>query len=380
MESGYNYYEQSDDITMDGSAMPETPPASAITAGSLPPPVADASVWRGTDLAGDGSWLERLDEAVPEIEAAARAVLDQGIAIPDITASRFPLPGFATRLDEIKRQVMEGRGFALLRGLPVERWPIELSAIAYYGLGAHLGSARSQNAKGHVLGHVKDLGRDPSDPSARIYQTNARQTFHTDSCDIVALLCLKRARSGGESMLVSGMAVYNEVRERDPELAAELFQFNAVDRRGEVPAGMQPYYWASPLTWYEGRLTVHYQRQYIDSAMRFAELPRLSERRIAALDLFDSVCNDPAMRLEMAFMPGDIQLVHNHTLLHDRLGFTDWAEPERRRHLLRLWLAPADARPLPDHFAARFGSVTPGDRGGVVTPDTVSMKAPLDAE
>src|SRR5690606_17035720 len=134
--------------------------------------------------------------------------------------------------------------------------------------------------------------------------------------DIVGLLCLKRAKSGGESMLVSGMAVYNEARARDPELAAELLQFNAVDRRGEVPAGMQPYYWSSPLTWFEGQLTVHYQRQYIDSAMRFAELPRLTAKRVAALDLFDSICNSPEMRLEMAFMPGDIQFVHNHVLLH----------------------------------------------------------------
>jgi hypothetical protein len=360
--------------------MPDTPPVSTITAENLPPPVTGPSAWRGADIAGDTDWLVSLDDHVAEIEAAANAVLSQGLAIPDITAERFPLPRFAARLAAIARDVLTGRGFVLLRGLPVERWPVALSAVAYYGLGAYLGSARSQNAKGHVLGHVKDVGRDPADPSARIYQTSARQTFHTDSCDIVGLLCLKRAKAGGESMLVSGMAVYNEMRLRDPALAAELFQFNAVDRRGEVPGGQQPYYWASPLTWHAGLLTVHYQRQYIDSAMRFAEVPRLSAKRIAALDLFDSICNDPAMRLEMAFLPGDIQLVHNHTLMHDRLGFTDWPEPERRRHLLRLWLAPADARPLPPHFAARFGSVTPGDRGGVITADTVAMTAPLDAE
>jgi hypothetical protein len=360
--------------------MPDSPPDVAITASTLPPPVLGAPAWRGVDLAGDDSWLVRLRDAdLAEIELAARGVLDRGLGIVDVTADRFPLPGVGPKLAAVGDAVLHGRGFVLLRGLPVQRWAVELSAVAYYGLGAHLGSARSQNAKGHVLGHVKDLGRDPADPSARIYQTNARQTFHTDSCDIVGLLCLKRARSGGESMLVSGMAAYNEMRGRDPELAAELFQFNAVDRRGEVPAGMRPYYWASPLTWHAGLLTVHYQRQYIDSAMRFAELPRLTEKRIAALDLFDRVCNEPDMRLEMAFLPGDIQLVHNHVLLHDRLGFEDWPEPERRRHLLRLWLAPRDARPLPPHFAARFGSVTPGDRGGVITPDTVAMTAPLDA-
>ncbi|MEQ9641764.1 MAG: TauD/TfdA family dioxygenase [Alphaproteobacteria bacterium] len=348
-----------------------------ITPGTLPPTVAGPSAWRGTDMAADPSWLVELDDdALAEIETAARAALATG-DIAAITASDFPLPDFAPRLAQIVEDVMTGRGFVLLRGLPVERWPLEVAAAAYFGLGAHIGSARSQNAMGHLLGHVCDLGRDPADPSARIYQTNARQTFHTDSCDIVGLLCLKRARSGGESMLVSGMAVYNEVRRRDPELAAELFETNAIDRRGEVPVGMKGYYTCAPLTWHEGQLTVHYQRRYIDSAQRFDDAPRLTDKRIAALDLFDSVCEAPDMRLEMAFEPGDIQLVHNHVLLHDRLGFEDWDEPARRRHLLRLWLAPTAARPLPAHFAQRFGSVTPGNRGGVVTPATVEMCAPL---
>ncbi len=348
-----------------------------ITAETLPPPIEDASAWRGTDMAKDTSWLVSLDEdTIAEIEAAARTALAAG-DIAKITAERFPLPGFAQKLVGIVDDVMRGRGFALLRGLPVDRWPLEVSAAAYFGLGAHIGSARSQNAMGHLLGHVSDLGRDPADPSARIYQTSARQTFHTDSCDIVALLCLKKAKAGGESMLVSGMAAYNEVRRREPELAAELFQTNAIDRRGEVPVGMKGYYTCAPLTWHEGHVTVHYQRRYIDSAQRFEDAPRLTDKRIAALDLFDNVCEAPEMRLEMAFEPGDIQFVHNHVLLHDRLGFEDWPEPERRRHLLRLWLAPKVARPLPDHFAQRFGSVAPGDRGGVITPATVELCAPL---
>ena len=120
---------------------------------------------------------------------------------------------------------MNGRGFALIRGLPVEDWSIEQSAKAYFGIGTYFGSARSQNASGHVLGHVRDLGRDAvNDPSARIYQTTERQTFHTDSCDMVALLCLKTAKSGGESALVSSMTIYNEMYEQRPDLLELLFQ------------------------------------------------------------------------------------------------------------------------------------------------------------
>ncbi len=366
---------------MDGVTLDLTVNPTVRTVDDLPPPIEGAAAWRGKDLAGSTEWIERLSAADnEEIGAAARQALDAaGGDIAKIRAEDFPLPTLAPRIAKVAKDLLDGRGFALLRGIPVADWGTELSAAAFYGIGAHLGSARSQNAKGHILGHVKDLGRDPDDPSARIYQTTARQTFHTDSCDYVGLLCLKTAKSGGESMLVSAMSVYNIMRERAPDLALELFKPNAIDRRGEVPVGMKEYYLLAPLTWHEGRLTVHYQRRYIDSAQRFPDAPRLTEKRIQALDMFDSLANDPDLKLDMEFKPGDIQLVHNHTLMHDRLGFEDWLEPERRRHLLRLWLAADGARPLPEAFAQRFGSVTVGDRGGVITPATVAMNAPLEA-
>jgi len=117
--------------------------------------------------------------------------------------------------------------------------------------------------------------------------------------------------------------------------------------------------------WHAGLMTAIYQRQYIDSAQRFADAPRLDATWCEALDRFDALANDPALNFHMRLAPGDIQLVHNHTLLHDRTAFEDHPEPHRRRHLLRLWLAPEDARPLPAIFAERYGSVEPGRRGGV---------------
>ncbi len=346
----------------------------------LPPAVEGRAAWHSADFAND-SWIEPLSDADnAEIKSAAEAALNSvGGDIAKITEEAFPLPSLKARISAISDEIQNGRGFALLRGIPVENWGTKLSAAAFYGLGTHIGIARSQNAKGHILGHVRDLGRDPKDPTARIYQTTARQTFHTDSTDIVGLICLKTAKSGGESMLVSAMSVYNVMRAEAPELALELFQSNAVDRRGEVPVGMKEYYELPPLTWHEGRLTVHYQRQYIDSAMRFADANRLSEKRIAALDMFDKLANDPKLKLDMEFRPGDIQLAHNHTLMHDRLDFEDWPEQDNRRHLLRLWLCTPNSRPLPEAFAQRFGSAEVGDRGGVITASTVDLNAPLEA-
>jgi hypothetical protein len=222
-----------------------------------------------------------------------------------------------------------------------------------------------QNADGHLLGHVRDLGLSSQDPNTRIYQTRERQTFHTDSCDVVGLLCLRPARSGGLSSLVSSTTIFNEMRRHRPDLLKVLLEPIETDRRGEVPPGGKPYFSIPVFNWHDGLISAIYQRQYIESARRFAGVAPLTAAQIEALDLLDELANDPDLNLMMALEPGDIQLVHNHTILHDRTAFEDFPEPERKRHLLRLWVAPPEARPLPDVFAERFGSVTPGDRGGV---------------
>lgn len=346
----------------------------------LPPEQTGAAAWYGPEIAKRDDWMMPLSAAeVAEVEAATRALVARDADIAVLKPQDFPLPTLGARLRaRVDDEVLNGRGFLLLRGLPVERWSIRESATAFFGLGAHLGSARSQNGKGHVLGHVQDLGLDVNDPNVRIYQTHERQTYHTDSCDIVGLLCLKTAKSGGLSALVSSTTIFNEMRRRRPDLLELLFQPIATDRRGEVPEGQKPYFEIPVFNWHQGYLTAIYQRQYIDSAQRFPDAPRHTPELIEALDLFDSLANDPALNTFMEFKPGDVQLVHNHTMLHDRTGFEDWPEPERRRHLLRLWLAADAARPLPDIFAQRYGSVTIGDRGGIIVRGT-KLHAPLQA-
>jgi Taurine catabolism dioxygenase TauD, TfdA family len=252
--------------------------------------------------------------------------------------------------------------------LPVERWGRKLSAVAFLGLGLHWGGLRSQNRLGHLLGHVKDMGLSSRDPNVRIYQTSERQNYHTDSCDVVALLCLQPARSGGLSSLVSSVTIFNEMRKRRPDLARLLFEPIETDRRGEVAPGQRPFFRIPVFNWHADSLSAIYQRAYIESARRFSDVPPLTPEQIEALDLFDALANDPKLHFRMEFRAGDMQFVHNHTLLHDRTAFEDWPEPDRKRHLLRLWLAPPNARPLPTAFAERYGSLTPGQRGGIVVP------------
>ena len=329
------------------------------------------SAWYGPRMADSGEWLYRPSQAeIGEVDRAMRRVAAAASDMAAIGPVDFPLPTLGPRLGQLLDEVQNGRGFVLIRGLPIGRWTRREAAIAFLGIGSHLGSLRSQNAQGHILGHVRDAGLSSQDPNVRIYQTRERQTYHTDSCDIVALLCLQPAKSGGLSSLVSSVTIHNEMRRRQPELLEALFEPIETDRRGEVPPGQRPYFSIPVFNWHAGLLSAIYQRQYIESARRFPGVEPLTPRQIRALDLFDKLANDPALELQMEFQRGDIQLVHNHTILHDRTSFEDWPEPERKRHLLRLWLAPAGARPLPAVYAERFGSVAAGDRGGVVVEGT----------
>jgi hypothetical protein len=338
-------------------------------------------VWYGRDLQQRSDWIRTFSAGeLAELDAAVRSFKTGGAPLTDLSPANFPLPALGKTLGAILAELLEGRGFAMLRGFPVAGYTREEQAIAYLGIGAWFGRARSQNAKGHLLGHVKDLGLDITDPKVRYYQTSRKLEYHTDSVDVVGLLCLKTAKSGGESFIASSMTLYNEVRARRPDLLPALFEPFPTDRRGEVPEGMQPWFDMPIFHWHAGRLTCIYVRQYIESAQElFPQAKRLTRAQVEAMDLLDQLVNDPQIHLSMAFLPGDMQFLHNHQILHSRNDFENWPEPARHRHLLRLWLAPAAARPLPELFAPRYGSVAPGGRGGIVVSGT-TLKVPLEAE
>ncbi len=335
------------------------------------------AAWIGAELARHPErWIYTLSAAeLAEIDANVERLRGRDLA--DLRRDDFLLPTLGPVLDRMRGEVLDGRGFVLIRGLPVEGRSIADSALAYWAVGTRFGNPRSQNAMGHLLGHVTDLGVATSDPNVRTYQTTERQHFHTDSCDIVGLLCLKTARSGGLSSIVSSMSIYNAMAKRRPDLLARLCRPFATDRRGEVPVGQKPYFDMPVYNAHEGYISAIYSGTYIRSAQRFPEVPRLTPTDIEALEMFDDLANDKNLRLDMELRPGDMQFLHNHTCLHDRTAFVDWPEPARKRHLLRLWLAAPGARPLPPVYAPRYGSTTIGDRGGIICERT-RRHAPLE--
>ncbi len=345
-------------------------------------PIEGPSAWYGPDMAAEPTqWLYELDAAaIAEIDDAVAALTAANTPPLEVGKENFPLPTLGRSLEGIQDEVVNGRGFVLIRGLPVDTYTIEEAALAYLGIGAYFGWAIPQNAKGHVLGHVRDIGLDPDNPEHRLYGTTARHLFHTDSCDIVGLLCLQTAKSGGQSKIASSVTVYNEMLERRPDLVAVMMEPFVTDRKGEIPEGKGPHYEMPIFNPYGGYLTTTYNRDFITAAQRFDEVPRLTDEQIAAMDLADELAGSDEIRLDMDFRRGDMQFIHNHQVLHSRTPYEDYPEPERKRHLLRLWLAPPNGRPLAPVIGERFGSIEQGTpRGGIRVPGQ-ALKAPLQPE
>ncbi len=344
-------------------------------------PIGGPRAWLGPDMAArPGEWAHTLSAAhIAELDAAIEAVHERGLDILDIEAEDFVLPLLDNVLQRIRTALQDGPGFALLRGIPVERYDRRRAAIAYFGIGAHIGQAVSQNAKGHALGHVRDLGFDKERNLARGYQTSAELQFHTDPADVVALLSLRNAKSGGLSSIVSSASVFNAMLEARPDLAEVLTQPVYRDRRGEIPAGCKPWYRMPVFNIYKGRLLTSHVRSTARKAQRFAEVPRLTEAQIEGFDLIDALAASPKLRFDIAFRPGDIQFLNNHAIMHARTEYEDHREPERRRHLLRLWLACADGPPLPAPYAEFQGKTDSGRPDGYLMPGVV-LSAPLEAE
>jgi len=337
----------------------------------------DPAVWYRADWEQCDDWIIELTEK--EIRELKNAVsLSQAVPIVEMSACSFTLPSLASRIRKLRNELIYGRGFGVLRGLPVYEWDRESLARAYYGIGCHLGVPVSQNAQGHLLGHVYDLGLNPMDPVNRVYQTNYRQLFHTDSTDIVGLLCLQPARSGGQSSICSSSTIYHEIAERRPDLLKVLCQRFHIDRKGEIPQGEDETYEMAVFYPDEERVTCIYARDFIDAAQRHSHVAPLTTEQVDALNLIDELAASGDLRLDIDFLPGDIQFLHNHQILHARTSYEDWPEPERRRHLLRLWLSTADGRSLPADFEARYGKIDQGQpRGGIRVPGA-TLQAPLE--
>ena len=303
-------------------------------------PVAGAAAWRASELPALAQLAYQLSVAeVEEIDDAVAAALADGRPPRELLAEDFPLPMLAPRIRQWREALADGLGFQLIRGVPVERWSQAEAELFFWCFGLHLGHPGEQNPEGHLLGHVIDTGAVEQDPSARLYKTAANIDCHCDAADVVGLLCLKKARTGGQSRIVSSVTIFNELLQRRPDLAARLFeplQLDIRDREVNAAGSTLP---VQPCCYAHGRLRTFYHADYFRSVERHAKVPALTRLERELLETYEAIASEPGMHLDMDLQPGDIQLLSNHTILHARTAYEDFEDPAERRHLLRLWLS-----------------------------------------
>jgi len=311
------------------------------------------AAWVAKDFENDTSWITHLSaENIADIDKALATAQTKNLVFPKFTKDDFPIPSLMPRLAEFTKELETGRGFLLLRGLPVERYTEDQIRILYYAIGLHMGEPVGQNAKGDLLGNVMNVA-DPNDKNSRVFETNLYLPYHTDPSDVVGLLCLRKAKRGGLSSLVSVASIYNEILAHHPELLGLFYKQYYYAHLGSGKPAL-----SSLFNYHDGKLSCRYLRQYIELGHEIMEHP-LSAVEIEALDRFDEIMHREALRIDMMLEPGDLQFANNYAVLHSRTDFEDHAEEDKRRKMLRLWLKMPNARTATAEFPGRNGFPVP---------------------
>ena len=358
-------------------------------------PLGGPAAWTGADLEPSQDWIWHLDDNdISAIDDALHSVLADGLSWHKLTPSDFPLGSFSTRAVAISKELEEGRGIVLLRGLPVERYDAEALKIIHYGIACHLGTPIYQSAGGELIGEITDEGAAALDRGtlqkagdaqpflssrARV-QTTGPLRFHTDRADVVALLCAEQSVAGGLSQIVSAVAIHDAMLERRPDLLEELFRDLPRSRLGEEKDGGKAYYMLPVFAVQNGHFTTHYSRTYVEAGQKVDEVPRVSDAQWQALDLLQDLGHE--LCLTHRFEPGDIQYLNNHVLYHARTAYEDATVDgsslpgHGKRLLYRMWLSMPNSRPLPASHAVLFGDTGPGAlRGGIRQADGSNVPA-----
>lgn len=342
-------------------------------------PVTGPAAWTGADMQDrPDQWCYELGGSeIAELERAAEQTL--GTDVQAMTREQFELPTFATTLAGFAEQLDRGIGFSLVRGLPVQRYTEEEATRIYWGMGLHLGIPVPQNGAGALLTSVRDISADPAAKDTRNaprgYNSSAGLHYHTDSSDVVGLLCLHPSKWGGISTIASSAAVHNEMLRTRPDLLELLYQPFAHGHKGEQAAGEPPMHYTPIFSHHQGQLSCRFVHTSIrDTYELFPELGELPDEVFEAWRMMDDLAGE--LHLNMDFQHGDMQFLNNYAILHSRTAYEDYPELERRRHLLRLWLTLHEGRELAINFGRSPGIRDAyGGRGGMQNRRTVTPPA-----
>jgi hypothetical protein len=329
---------------------------------------ASPAAWTVADLAADTRWVVSLSDAARgDLVSAVRKARDPDKTLFDYRRADFDLGRAWKPITECLREIKEGLGFALLRGLPRDGLSAEDFELLTWAIGLHIGVARPQGKASQYLSAVRDAGVTYRSGGGRGYSSSAELDFHTDSADIVLLTCYNAAKAGGESMVSSSVTAHDVMVGERPDLAELLHQPLYFSRQQEQAPHEAPFYPNPVWDEAEGVLCSKWNRNRVMSAQALDGVPKLDEAQREAMDLLDAILRRRELMYAMYLRPGDMQMLNNHVTLHSRTSFEDHDDPVLKRCLFRLWLSPPDWPRLPESWRPAYGSVEAGTvRGGII--------------
>ncbi len=302
------------------------------------------SAWTSQSLGGKEALVQRLSPAhlaaIDELLAKTRHLRPQAV-----TREQFDHPALNPFLKNLFETIQNGVGVAIVRGVTREKYSEEDFERIYWGFGTHLGVAVTQSALGDRLGHVRFTPVGPDNPAGRAYRSNRELDLHTDTNEIVGLMSVQKAKSGGLSRLISSLAIHNEILKTRPELLEVLYE-------GFYYATTEAQLTSEPITkfkvplycYVDGKVSCTYTNTFIYRAADM--LGGMPDDLREAMDYITELTHRPDLMLEFTIEPGEMAIWNNFTLLHARTAFEDYDEPELKRHLLRLWVDVPQGRPV----------------------------------
>jgi hypothetical protein len=298
--------------------------------------------WRGAELDREALYWDFTPAHLAAIDELMARVEAEGLRFHEIRRRHFSHPALDRDLADLLAQIKQGPGLAIMRGFPVDTYDPERMQAVYWGIGTHFGRGCSQSADGDYLGYVTNVAK-----ASRGYTTDRELSLHTDSAEIVGLLCVRDAREGGLSIYASSLKVHEIIEREHPEYLPVLERGFFCDRRGEEAPGeasVTPYR-VPVFSELAGMLSCRYVRGVIDkgAAALGTELTRQEQDALAC---FEEVAQREDVRFEVMLRPGEASVINNYEILHARSGFVDWEEPAKKRLLYRLWLEGEPPRPM----------------------------------
>ncbi|UOD49985.1 TauD/TfdA family dioxygenase [Orrella daihaiensis] len=288
------------------------------------------------------------------------------IALEDATGEDFEFKNIDGLIRDVNEQLMRRFGLVVLKNFPNEGLFEDDIKAMYWGFVNHLGVLRPQGKNSALMNHVKNMGGVYRAAGGRGYNTNAELDFHVDFADYVGLLCIQDAKSGGISRICSSRTIFSDLYEQMPELAQALMEPLYYSRQDEQASDELPYYRTPVVAIEQGWFSCRFTRNHIRYASRHEGATAPTELQDKAMDWIDAAAQSNEYTFEMRLEPGDLQILNNHVCLHSRTAYEDYEEPERKRSLLRAWIAIPNGQPLSPEMKHAFHDHRAGAvRGGI---------------